>query len=523
MNPIILFWSVTLLYFAVTVYIGIWIYGRVKGDTGTHQLLDFWIATRRYKGWWLACSLASGWLMLGWLGYGISMVYMMGLSGLWCLPLPWLILCFIIIWMVPHVRKFGALSLPEAIQKRYGGKTRTIMALCSIFVFTSWTGAETYMAGQLASPFLHTPPWAAMIVVIIPIMIYTYLGGFRASIITDLFQFILCGLFITVLAVVGLHSANTAAGGHLISQLSSIATPNYGPGTMFGLFACGFAMPIILLLAYIPGWMIEQDLLLRIQGAKSLSEAKKGAWWGLVLIGIFVILMPVLIAFSAIILFPPGAASSAVAIGKDATGIISAIILHYFPLWAQVLMLVGILAAQMSTIDTFANIIALPLIYDFVQPFFFKKMSRESVALWTRILSVAAVGLGLIYGLNATSLMDIYTLSSGVLTASIAIPAIAMFIRGTNRTGVIWSAILGFAGNVIFYILEYKVWQHNFAPKWFADTSLGYIMVGLAASIIGLVIGSWIGKPATAEQLASIAPKPLEGVDVFDLAKEPQG
>ena len=48
-------------------------------------------------------------------------------------------------------------------------------------------------------------------------------------------------------------------------------------------------------------------------------------------------------------------------------------------------------------------------------------------------------------------------------------------------------------------------------------------MVGLAASIIGLVIGSWIGKPATAEQLASIAPKPLEGVDVFDLAKEPQG
>jgi hypothetical protein len=59
-------------------------------------------------------------------------------------------------------------------------------------------------------------------------------------------------------------------------------------------------------------------------------------------------------------------------------------------------------------------------------------------------------------------------------------------------------------------------------PKWFADTSRGYIMAGLAASIIGLVVGSWLGKPATAEQLASIAPNPLEGIEVFDLAKEKQ-
>jgi Na+(H+)/acetate symporter ActP len=135
---------------------------------------------------------------------------------------------------------------------------------------------------------------------------------------------------------------------------------------------------------------------------------------------------------------------------------------------------------------------------------------------------VAAVGLGLLYGLNATSLMDIYTLSSGVLTASIAISAFAMFSRWANKTGVIWGALLGFAGNVIFYILEYKIWAHHFAPKWLADTNLGYIMVGLAASVIGLVVGSWIGKPATVEQLTSIAPKPIEGVEVFDLAKESQ-
>jgi H+/Cl- antiporter ClcA len=75
-------------------------------------------------------------------------------------------------------------------------------------------------------------------------------------------------------------------------------------------------------------------------------------------------------------------------------------------------------------------------------------------------------------------------------------------------------------GNVIFYIFEYHVWQHNFQPKWLADTYLGYIIVGLILSIVGLVIGSLLGKPSTPEELAAVAPKPLEGIEIFDVAKE---
>jgi SSS family solute:Na+ symporter len=514
------FWIAFIIYSLFVMLIGYLIWRRIHTDTASHQILDFWIASRRFPGWRLAVSLTAGWLMLGWLGYGMSMIYQMGLSGIWILPLPWFILCFIIIWMVPYVRRFPAISLPEAMEKRYGKLTRLIIALCSIFVFTSWTGAELFMVGHLGAPFLHTSPALTMILFVIPIMVYTYYGGFRAVVLTDFVQFIFMALFIVILGIVSLNFAKIASGGSIIGRLAQTPTPYYGPGTMFKLFACGIAMPIILLFAYLPGWMIEQDLLLRIQGANSLKEARKGAWLALILITIFVIGIPTLIAFNALVLFPPGVESSSIAIGNDATGIISAIILKYFPVWGQILMFVGLIAAQMSTVDTFANVIALPLTYDIVQPALMKNLSKQTIAKWSRILSVISILIALVYALNATSLMDVYILSSGVLTASIAIPAFAMFWKRTNQLGAILSAILGFIGNVVFYIFEYHIWKHNFQPQWLADTYLGYIIVGLVGSIIGLLIGSLIGKPPTFEQVSTIAPSPLEGVEVFDIAKQ---
>ena len=54
----------------------------------------------------------------------------------------------------------------------------------------------------------------------------------------------------------------------------------------------GWLFPIVLLVGYLPGWMIEQDLIIRLQAAVSTKEARKAAIWGLFLIGAFVIVLP---------------------------------------------------------------------------------------------------------------------------------------------------------------------------------------------------------------------------------------
>lgn len=137
----LLYWAVVVVYSVLVVYIGyrINIYRRRHEAEAGQAGLEFWIARRQLSPWRLGISLTSGWLMLGWIGFGMSQIYLYGATALWILPIPWFILCFIIIAMVPFVRRIGAVSLPQSIGKRYGRQARTLVAIFSFGVFIAWT------------------------------------------------------------------------------------------------------------------------------------------------------------------------------------------------------------------------------------------------------------------------------------------------------------------------------------------------------------------------------------------------
>ncbi len=83
-----LYWVVVLAYGAVVVYIGyrIRLACRAQGAGQSDAGLEFWMAGRQLTGWRLGISLTSGWLMLGWIGFGMSQIYMYGATALWILP-----------------------------------------------------------------------------------------------------------------------------------------------------------------------------------------------------------------------------------------------------------------------------------------------------------------------------------------------------------------------------------------------------------------------------------------------------
>ena len=171
----LLYWLVVLVYSSVVVFIGYRIRAarRVQELGQAEASLEFWMARRQLSGWRLGISLTSGWLMLGWIGFGMSQIYMYGATALWILPIPWFILCFIIIFMVPFVRRIGAVSLPQGIEKRYGAPARILLAILSLGVFIAWTQAELFMAGVLMAPFLGIPAWLCMLLLVLPIILYT--------------------------------------------------------------------------------------------------------------------------------------------------------------------------------------------------------------------------------------------------------------------------------------------------------------------------------------------------------------
>jgi len=466
--------------------------------------------------------------MLGWIGFGMSQIYLLGATGLWILPLPWLILTFLIIWIVPYVRRLPSMSIPQAIERRFGRAARTLLALFSAYVFISWTQAELFMVGTLLSPFLGLQPWLCMTVFVVPIIIYIYLGGFRAVVTTDAIQFGIVALFISVLAFAAVSSAHAISHGDIIGALRDITPPLAAKGETFHLFSLGFLFPLVLLIGYLPGWLIEQDLIQRIQGASSTQEAKRGAWVGFFLIGTFVIVLPAVVAFCALVVFPPAGGAAAAAVDTKAYSIIPAFIAQ-MPLGLALFMVMGIIAAQMSTVDTFVNVAALHVSYDLIDPLVLRHAPEKTRLRVGRWVSVFVILAGLCLAFISESLGDIYYVSSGVLSASIAVPLFFIFWKRTTHAAVIASSVAGCLGTVGGYWYEYKflngtdpaapTYYTAVLPSWLQGSfCYNYLAFGVLLSLATLIVVSLATARTAASKLSYVKAEPVDRIDEFKCA-----
>ncbi|MBU0754210.1 MAG: hypothetical protein KJ645_03670 [Planctomycetes bacterium] len=526
-------WIVFIVYAAAVIGMGFWARSLHKKRRMQHKNLEFWLANRELPGWRLGISLTSGWLMLGWIGFGMSQIYAYGATGLWLLQIPWFILMLLIILLVPYFRRVAAVSLPQAVGRRFGPSARYLTAAFSACVFLSWTGAELVMVKTLVAPSLgfgdDMAHWA-LVLFIIPVLIYTMLGGFRAIITTDLIQFAIMALFILVLGWWAYSKASAAAPEGILAALKEISPPWAADKVALNLNFLGWIFPVACLIGYLPGWLIEQDLCLRIQAAPTTGQARNGAVLGFILITLFVIAIPALVAFCALIVFNP-AGPDAAAVGADFTGIILAFI-QQMPAWLSVLMFLGLVACQMSTVDTFSNVTAMPLAYDLIEPIILKGASKEKIALMARLFTGLAVLLALLYAFIADHLGDVYYLSSGVLSASIAIPALAIFWKRSTTPGVVVASLIGAIATFAMYWWEYKVLQFADAaqpnyytdvlPAWLAN-GYGYLYIGtgVVASAVSLIVVSLITRRSSAEALDSVELHPIDEAAAFEAVSEP--
>ncbi len=519
MNTVAGCWVVYGMYALAVMGVGFWGRRRLL-QARAHPDFEFWAAGRSIPGWRLGVSLASGWLMLGWIGFGMSQIYGYGATGLWLLPIPWFILCWLIVLLVPFFRRAAALSLPEALGRRFGPNLRRLAAFLSFGVFLSWTGAELVMVKTLAAPSLGLAahPNLMLLAFILPVLVYMVLGGFRSIVATDFLQFAVMAPFMAVLGGWALVQAHAAAPMGVLAALREIAPPNAGAPAALNLNTLDWIFPAVLLIGYLPGWLVEQDLVLRIQAAPTTPQARIGALIGLVLITVFVIAIPAVVAFCALVVFKPSGPGAA-AVGADFTGIIAAF-LAQMPPGLAVFMFLGVIACQMSTVDTFTNVTAMPLAYDLYRPLF--GGSAKSTVLPAKIITAACLLLAVGYAAIADRLGDVYYLSSGVLSASIAVPAIAIFWRRATASGAFTASVLGAVTTLAVYLWEYRFLQaadpgapHYYTavlPAWLAG-GYGYFYIGAGVLVAALSLAAVsLLQPAPApDRLRIVTPTAVEG------------
>jgi Na+/proline symporter len=245
----------------------------------------------------------------------------------------------------------------------------------------------------------------------------------------------------------------------------------------------GIALIAMTFLAYLPGWIIETDLWVRIQAAKSDKEGRKGVLIASFNSFIFVGIMPLITGLTSLLLFPVTNGQIPEQL-KDGALIFTVMMQNYAPLWLNLILSVGLIAAAMSTIDTCGNIVALSFSRDLIEPAVAGKLNSSQLQKTARFSSVLAIFIAYIYALFTDSLWDIFYLSSGILTTTVFIPVMASFIK-TTRPGEVNAAIItGIISTFVFYFLEQNGNLSEWQPDMINQTGLGYIVWAFLSALI---------------------------------------
>lgn len=221
-------------------------------------------------------------------------------------------------YFVPRYLKMGLTTIPEFLEKRFDGMTRTLVALLLIISFVTtllpivlYTGAinieSIFEISNLLDITKSQGLWLTVVVVGIIGAIYAIFGGLKMVAYTDTingFGLLFAGLLVPFLALWGIGDGSIIEG---ITKVFNNAPdkfrvisnePSYGAGSRDAIlpFSVLFTGLIINQLYF---WTMHQSIIQRVLGAVSLKEAQKG----LLFTGVLKLLMPIVIVLPGLIGF----------------------------------------------------------------------------------------------------------------------------------------------------------------------------------------------------------------------------
>ena len=277
-----------ILYFALIIGIGIFFFIRSKGGGDK----EYFLGGRSMGPWVTAMSAQasdmSGWLLMGFpgsiLAFGMGKVWI-GLGLAIGTALNW-------IFVAKRLRKFSAaandsITLPQYLTNRFLTKSRALQIISALvfLVFFTLYVASSFAAGQKVFMKVFDGKIndsTALLIFAAIIIVYTFLGGFKAVCWTDFFQ----GLMMLV-ALLAVPFMIVAADEFDMAKV--VAEYNYLPGTADAAVSAFNANPfsaswqdIASGLAWGLGYFGMPHILVRFMGIKDAKMIKKSATIGIV-------------------------------------------------------------------------------------------------------------------------------------------------------------------------------------------------------------------------------------------------
>ena len=445
-----------LAYLAVILAIGIWSARR------THTAKDFFIAGQRIgllvTGLATMSAAFSGFVFVG----GPGLTYRLGLTALW-IAVPVGVTAGMLCWVVAKRLRLLAevreiYTVPDAVLCRYRSRVASGLAALAILLGTlGYLGVQFKALGVLLGSILGTRETfgdaglaVAMAIGVAAVLAYAVVGGMVAGVYTDLFQGILMMAAAIMVFIYALRS-----GGGLTAMTQRIAGADaFGPSFLEPLGGAPLFTAVGFFFVFSVGTLGQPHMLHKFY---MLDDPRKLKWMPAILGGSQALCL--LIWFGIGLAVPALVAEGRLAPLAGPDDAAPAFLLGFTPGVLAGMVFAGILAAIMSTADSFLNIGSAALVRDL--PRAFGKRVRNELVLGRVAVVGVAVGAALFAYLYDDLIALLGTFAFGIFGASLA-PALAIGLNWRRVTSAAASASIA-TGLVVTLALEFLARQ-SFLP-----------------------------------------------------------
>ena len=486
-----------IIYMAAVIILGVTFAKKANASS------DAYFLGGRSLGPWVTAMSAEASDMSGWL--------LMGLPGVayWCgiADAAWTAIGLAagtyINWLIvsKRLRRYSekagnAITLPEYFSNRFHEKRKVIMTIAAVFIlifFTVYAASCLVTCGKLFSTLFDMPYVPMMIVGAVFVLIYTIIGGFLAESASDFMQAIVMIVALGVIVCVGTVSAGGL--GAVIENAQSIpgfldffgiATPETVDGVqqvaggqpVFGEAAKYSFLTIASALAWGLGYFGVPQVLLRFMAIRHEDELKRSrriatVW---VLISLFI---AVFIGLVGRTLYPTALTTS-----SEAENVFILLATNLLPPLIAGFVMAGILAATISSSDSYLLIAASAFAKNIYQGLFRRKASDREVLNVSRLTLLLIAVVAIIIALDENSV--IFTIVSfawaGFGATFGPLMLFSLFWKRTTREGAV-AGMIGGAGMVFVWNLLIRplggIWDIYELLPAFVFSCIGIVVVSL--------------------------------------------
>lgn len=488
---------VLILYFAAMLGIGIYFFIRSKSTSDK----DYFLGGKTMGPWVSAMSAQasdmSAWLLMGLpgsiLAFGLGQAWI-GIGLAIGTALNWIL-------VARRLRRFSeaagdAITLPQYLSNRFATKSKALQVTCAIVFLVCFTlyVASAFVAGTgVFTSLFDIKKDVAMLIFAAILIVYTFLGGYKAVCWTDFFQGML--MLAAVLAVPIIIVITKDLDYSLLNN-----TVVSADGTSYSFIKNLFSAPAAEIasgLAWGLGYFGMPHILVRFMAISKPSMVKKSA---------IVAIAWVVLALSAVILI---AFFGRILVGEELleNGQQSLVFVRLsrllFPAAISGILLSAIIAASMSTADSQLLVASSSFTSDIYKPLIRKKASDKEV-LWVGrgvvlVIAVIAFFIASSEGEGAQAIMNLVENAwAGFGSSFGSVIILSLFWRRFTYKGALAGVIAGAVTDVLWLIFLS------------GPTGIYEIIPGFAVSMISSVVVTLIDKEPSKEI-----------TDIFDKATEP--